>query len=187
MKCRILLLVCLTAFSVRAMAQDALKWSVSTNLADWAYLVTFNVSGQYALARHFSLEAQARWNPWAFGDWQQNALQSKQRTVSIGTRWWPWYTYSGWWVGARGQYQEYNSGGFKARDTEEGDAFGLVMSGGYSLQLAKWLNLDFGLGFWGGYSKYRTYACPNCGRLTGGGEKTFFLPDEMMISAMLIF
>lgn len=188
MRCRLPVLMLLSCiFSCALSAQESSRWCVSTNAADWAYLLTVNAGGQYAISRHFTLETQARWNPWSFNNADNDVFQSRQRTFSVGGRWWPWYTYSGWWLGARGQYQEYNSGGLSSASTEEGDALGVVLAGGYSVQITRWLNVDLGVGIWGGHSRYTTYACPHCGRVTDSGEKVFFLPDEMLVSAMFIF
>ena len=170
-----------------AAGQESARWSISTNAVDWACLLTANASAQFSVARHFTLEAQARWNPWTFNKTSEAQLQSRQRSFSLGARWRPWYTYSGWWMAARGQYKEYNYGGIGSMETEEGDAAGFVLSGGFSLQIKKWLNIDIGGGFWGGYKKYVRYACPYCGRRTDQGEKAFILPDELLISAMFIF
>ena len=85
------------------------------------------------------------------------------------------------------QYQEYNRGGIISQRTEEGDAYGLSLSGGYSLMLHEHLNLDFGLGLWGGQKTYITYACPSCGKITGKGYKWFLTPNEIRISIAYIF
>lgn len=187
MKCRIIILTVAMLATLSSAARESARWGISTNAVDWACLLTANASGQFAVSRHFTLEAQARWNPWTFNKSSENQLQSRQRCFSLGARWWPWYAYSGWWVAARGQYREYNFGGLGTMETEEGDAAGLVLSAGFSLQVKKWLNIDFGAGFWGGYKNYVTYACPSCGRRTDQGGKGFVLPDELLISAMFIF
>ena len=187
MKCRFILPV-LAAFVCFPMySQDNSRWCVSTNAADLAYLLTLNVGAQYAFDRHFTVETRARWNPWSFKNAGKDDFHSRQRSFSLGARWWPWYTYSGWWVGAKGQYQEYNSGGLSSSASEEGDAVGMVLSAGYSFQITKWLDIDLGLGIWGGRATYTSYECPHCGHATGSGSRAFFLPDEMLVSAMFIF
>ena len=187
MRCRFAILTAVLLLSAPSYGQESARWSLSTNAIDWATLLTTNVSAQYSLSQHLTLEGQARWNPWTFNKGGESQLQTRQRTFSLGARWWPWYTYSGWWVSARGQISEYNFGGLRTMETEEGDAAGLVLSAGYSFQLKKWLNIDFGAAFWGGYKRYVKYACPNCGNRTDQGEKAFVLPDEVLISAMFIF
>ena len=49
------------------------------------------------------------------------------------------------------------------------------------------LNLDFGIGFWGGYDRYTVYACPVCGLTTDAGEKVFFLPNDMILALVYVF
>ena len=95
--------------------------------------------------------------------------------------------YSGWWVGAKAQYQEYNRGGIITKTAEEGDAFGAALAGGYSLMLREHWNLDFGLGVWGGWTKYRKFAYPENGKITEEGHKWFFLPNEVILSLVFIF
>lgn len=187
MKCRALIFLLLLFPAMESFCQETPRWSISTNAFEWANLATVNASGQFSIARHFTLEASTRWNPWSYSNNNGDRFQSRQRTFAFGTRWWPWYAYSGWWAGLKGQYQEYNRGGLRSQETEEGDAAGLVVGGGFSFQINRWLNLDLGVGFWGGYTKYTTYACPVCGKTLDKGSKPFILPDEMMISAMFIF
>lgn len=187
MRCRIIILIVALLLPPAASARESARWSFSTNAVDWAWMLTANASAQYSVSRHFTLEAQAKWNPWTFNKTSESQLQSRQRCLSLGARWWPWYTYSGWWISARGQYREYNYGGLGTMETEEGDAAGVALSAGFSLQVTKWLNIDFGGGFWGGYKKYVRYACPYCGSKTDQGERSFILPNELLISAMFIF
>ncbi len=106
---------------------------------------------------------------------------------NAGIRWWPWHIYSGWWLGARGQWMEYNRGGIFSRSTEEGEAVGAGLSAGYTRMLHRNWNIEFGLGVWGGTTRYTTYACPSCGTVTDGGKKAFILPDDLMVSLIYIF
>ena len=103
-----------------------------------------------------------------------------------GARWWPWHVYSGWWVGADARYTLYNVGGILKRSTEEGDAAGAGLYGGYSIMLSEWWNLDLGVGLWGGWKRYTRYACPLCGVITEQGEKGFILPDAR-VAVQFIF
>ena len=47
--------------------------------------------------------------------------------------------------------------------------------------------LLFGIGVWGGMTRYTTYACPTCGTVTDNGKKVFILPDDVMVSLIYIF
>lgn len=196
------LLVIFWFFLLGAVAATAQTWAVAVNTADAMELGTIGIEGSAAVAQHWSIHAGARVNPWTFSrhnTW--NGLfsepdpyqkQSRKQTYAVGARWWPWNVYSGWWAGAKAQYQEYNRGGFgfpigSGMTTEEGDAFGLAIAGGYSLMLREHWNLDFGLGAWGGWTKYRKYEYPENGKLIEQGGKWFFLPNEVILSIVYIF
>lgn len=160
--------------------------SVATNLPDWANMCTFNLQAGYALSQHWSLDAGVKYNPFSFGD-DSDARQSRQRSVSAGARWWPWNVYSGWWGAAALRYQEYNTGGFETSRTREGDRMGAAIKGGYAMMLTPYLNLDFGLGVWGGYDVYTVYACPRCGRVVADGAGYFFKMSDIIVALSFIF
>ena len=162
-------------------------FSVSTNITDYVYLVTPNLDVQLAVARHVTIDAGVKYNGWSFKYGTSDEMKNRQWTASLGARWWPWYTYSGWWVGSSLQYQEYDRGGLFYNYGESGDAFGLALSGGYSMQINSWLNFDFGLSVWGGYTQYKKYACAYCGKLLEEGGKPFILPNEVRVALMFIF
>ena len=185
MKKIIIALVCAVFLSLDAGAQ---KWSLSTNIVDWANLGTMNVEAGIAVSQHWSVMAGARYNPWTFNEGnEETQFQNRKQSYHVGVRAWPWHIYSGWWFAAHAQYQEYNRGGLVSRDTEEGDAVGLGLSLGYTLMLHKKLNVEFGIGGWGGYKWYTEYQCPKCGMIINNGEKWFVLPNELKISLMYIF
>ena len=176
---------------------NAQTWAVALNLGDAIELGTIGIEGSAAVAQHWSIHAGAKVNPWTFAKhdtWNglfsepdPDQKQDRKQSYGIGARWWPWNVYSGWWVGCKAQYQEYNRGGILTKTAEEGDAFGAALSGGYSLMLKEHFNLDFGLGVWGGWTKYRQYEYPENGKLIAEGNKWFFLPNEVIISLVYIF
>lgn len=166
----------------------AQQWSVSTNAVDWLNFGTMNIEAGVAVAQHLSVSAGVRYNPWTFNaSSPQTQLQNRDLTCRGGVRWWPWHIYSGWWFAAMGQYQEYNRGGILSPRTEEGDAFGLSLSAGYTLMIHKYVNLEFGAGLWGGQKAYTTFACPSCGRITGSGRKWFLMPNDLIVAVTFIF
>ena len=197
---KFVVLLLLMLFS--AAAAKAQTWAVALNLGDAIELGTIGIEGSAAVAQHWSIHAGAKVNPWTFAKhdtWNglfsepdPDQKQDRKQSYAIGARWWPWNVYSGWWVGCKAQYQEYNRGGFgfpiaSGLKTEEGDAFGAALSGGYSLMLKEHFNLDFGLGVWGGWTKYRQFEYPENGKLIAEGNKWFFLPNEVIISLVYIF
>ena len=191
------LLIIISLFMASAAAASAQTWAVAVNAADAIDLGTIGVEGSAAVSQHWSIHAEAKVNPWTFAKKDtSNGLffepnpdqkQDRKQTYAIGARWWPWNVYSGWWLGGKAQYQEYNRGGIFTKTSEEGDAFGAAISGGYSLMLKEHINLDFGLGLWGGWTKYTTYACPSCGKVEEQGDKWFLLPNEVILSLVYIF
>ena len=185
MKARLIITLILAAMPLLASGQDV---AVSTNLMDYVSLGTINAEASVGVGRHISLNASARVNPWTFhkGD-PGKQMQNRHQTYAVGVRYWPWHIYSGWWISADVQYQEYNRGGIISQKTEEGDAYGISPGAGYSLMLHEHLNLDFGLSFWAGQKTYITYACPSCGRITDKGSKWFVLPNELRVAIQYIF
>lgn len=163
------------------------RLAFTQNLADYLFLGTLNADLQYSVHRFWTVHAGAKYNNWTWRHRQDTQFELRQQTYYAGVRWWPWYTYSGWWAGAKLQYQEYNRGGIWSLETEEGDAVGLCLGGGYSVHVNRWLNVDFGIYGWGGMTKYTIYACPYCGRRVDQGTKAFILPDEVRIALQFIF
>ena len=190
-------LLTILLYTAGAAAATAQTWAVAVNAADLAELGTLGVEGSAAVGQHWSIHAGAKVNPWTFArrdtgnglfsEPNPNQKQNRKQEYAIGARWWPWNVYSGWWVGGKGQYQEFNRGGFFTETSQEGDAFGAGFAGGYSLMLKEHWNLDFGLGLWTGWMKYITYACPSCGKVVDEGQKWFILPNEAIVSLVYIF
>ena len=185
MKHKIIITLLLAVLPVLGRAQN---WSVSTNVLDYVSLGTMNAEVSAGVGRRVTIEASARVNPWTFhkGD-PSRQMQNRHQTYALGMRYWPWHIYSGWWISADAQYQEYNRGGIISQKTEEGDAFGLSAGAGYSLMLHEKLNLDFGVTLWAGQKTFISYACPSCGRITDKGSKWFVTPNEIRVAIQYIF
>ena len=164
------------------------RFGVSTNLLDYARLGTLNVDASYAASRHWSVVAGVRYNPFTFNEGDpQKQFQYRQQSYFFGARWWLWHTWSGWWLSGKARYQEYNVGGLAGPETEEGDRIGAGLYVGYTHMLTPHLNMEFGLGFWGGKTWFTSYSCPVCGDMTDSGQKYFVHPDDLMISIVYVF
>ena len=188
MRKRVYLLLMMFMLSVLFNDMSARRFSLSTNLLDYARLGTLNLDASYAVSRHWSVAAGARYNPFTFRDDDpEKQFQYRQQSYSVGARWWLWHTWSGWWFAGKLRYQEYNYGGIVSDETEEGDRFGVGLYSGYTHMLAPHLNLEFGFGMWNGVSFYKTYSCPTCGLTVDEGNKYFLLPDDLMISLVYVF
>lgn len=167
---------------------DAQKVSVSTNFVDWAYFGTTNAEIGVSVAQHISLSAGARYNPWKFQTDRGNDMYSCQTTAYIGARYWPWYVFSGWWIGGKVQYSDFSETGMWRPALEQGRSMGAGVSGGYTLMLHEKINLEFSAGFWGGrHFEYNIYECPKCMVLRDNSPRNFFSLDDVSISLMFIF
>lgn len=163
---------------------SAQKFSIATNLLDYANLGTLNLDFSYALSQHWSVVASAKYNPFIF---KNGLMQNRQRCFAVGGRWWSWHTFSGFWLSSKMQYQEFNVGGIRSPQTREGDSYGVSLSGGYSYMIGRHFNIEAGLGLWGGWQKYVVYDCPRCGATREKGDKFFVLPNDIIISIAYVF
>ena len=169
-------------------AQNA-KFAISTNALDWANFGTANLELGLGMTQHFSLHAVAKYNPWEFTAKElQIPVKYNQMTCGASVRWWPWYVFSGWWVGAKGQYSDYTKTGIWRPALEEGTRIGGGLSFGYTLMVHKRFNVEFGAGVWGGAeAKYNLYCCTKCTELRETGSKGFVDVDFASVSLMYIF
>ena len=166
----------------------AQKFSLSVNLIECARLGTLNLDTSYALGRHWSVTAGARYNPFTYNKSDPDRqFQARQQSYSVGARLWPWHIMSGWWFGAKTRWQEYNVGGVMSRQTREGDRFGGGLYAGYAHMITQHLNVEFGLGLWAGVDIYKVYSCPSCGLTLADGVKGFVLPDDITIGLVYVF
>ena len=167
---------------------SAQKFSLSVNLIECARLGTLNLDASYALGRHWSITAGARYNPFTYYKGNPDRqFQARQQSYAVGARLWPWHIMSGWWFGAKTRWQEYNVGGVRSRQTREGDRFGGGLYAGYAHMIAPHLNIEFGLGVWAGADIYKVYSCPSCGLTLDDGVKGFILPDDITIGLVYVF
>jgi len=182
---RRLLLVLLILIPLNASAQ---RFAISTNVADWANLGTVNLNMGVGVAKHFSIEAGGKYNGWSFSNHSGMPIMNKQTCAYAGLRYWIFYINSGWWVSARGQYKDYTQTGIWRIAVEDGKRAGGCLNAGYSYLLAKHINLDFGLGVWGGKQlEYTLKHCSNCNETMDSGSRMFFDIDNINIAISFIF
>lgn len=175
----------LISFSNSLLAQ---KVYLSTNLLDCANLGTINGEIGLAVSKHFSVYAQGKYNPFEFkfkGKYGQ--INNRQVSVGLGSRYWLWHTYSGWFFMGQIGWTKYNMGGLLSGHTYEGDAYGLTLGAGYTLMIGERWNMDFGAGIMGGYTDYVKYGCPVCGRIVGEWNGLFVAPNNLMVQVSYLF
>ena len=178
----------LLALVFLATSLNAQRLSLSANALECANFGTLNAEMGFALTQHLSVTAGTRYNPWTFGNDDSGYTQNRSLSFAAGVRWWTWNVNSGWWFSFKGQWEQYNRS-LPAHNgrAEEGDALGAGFSLGYALMLSRHLNIDFGLGAWGGTKDYVAYACPRCGRIVDSGRKGFIRPNDVQASIVYIF
>lgn len=178
-------LLCMLCFSCGV--ASAQRWSIGINVVDYLNMGTINAESSVAVAQHYSFNAGVRFNPWTlhYGD-EEKQFENRKKCMYAGFRFWPWHIYSGWWAGLQLQYQEYNRGGGFIKQAEEGDAYGVGVSLGYTLMIHKSFNIEFGAGAWAGGAVYTAYSCPYCGTIVDQGNKFFFWPNNVMVSLVYI-
>ncbi|MBQ1647100.1 MAG: DUF3575 domain-containing protein [Bacteroidales bacterium] len=172
-----------------SLAANAQTISLGTNAVDWVNLGTANVEVGISVGQHFSIITGGRYNPWTFNSKRHDApMHNNVKVAYAGARYWPWYVFSGWWVGLKGQYEQFMQGGFWRPMLEEGTAIGAGLSGGYTWMLHKHLNLEFGIGMWGGrYTDYSKYQCSDCVDLITSGPRNFLRFDDLVIALVYVF
>lgn len=153
------------------------RYSMSTNLLDYVRLATFNVDASCALSDHWSIIAGARYNPFVFNEGNPDKeFQYRQKSFSVGARWWMNQIWSGWWISGKLRYQKYEVGGIVSRNVEAGDRGGLGCYVGYTHPISSHWCLESGLGVWGGQSW-----------LNNGENVWFARPDDLMLSFVYVF
>lgn len=165
----------------------AQRFTLSTNLLEYANLGTLNLDASFGVAQKWSVVAGVRYNPFSFESDRNGRYYNRQHSWSAGAKYWLWHVNSGWWFGSKLRYQEYSSGGLFRKTSEEGDRYGVGLYAGYSYMLHPHLNLEFGAGLWTGGAVYKVFSCPTCGLTLNEGSKMFVLPDDLMISLVYVF
>jgi hypothetical protein len=171
------------------LAANAQTISIGTNAVDWVNLGTANIEIGLSVGQHFSVVTGGRYNPWSFNSQRHEVpMHNNVKVAYAGVRYWPWYVFSGWWVGLKGQYEQFMQGGFWRPMLEEGTAVGGALSGGYTWMLHKHLNLEFGLGLAAGrYTDYSRYQCSDCVDLITTGPRNFLKFDDLVIAIVYVF
>ena len=165
----------------------AQRFSAATNLLGYANFGTINGEIGLALSQHFSIYMQGKYNPFDYNKGTAEQLQNKQASLSVGGKYWLWHVWSGWFLMGQAGYTNYNRGGIVSNETFEGDAYGITLGAGYALMLTKKINMDFGAGLMGGFTDYRKYSCPKCGKLEDKGKKVFVAPNNILVQLSYMF
>jgi len=167
----------------------AQKMSVSTNLVDWAYLGTANVETDIALARHVTLNAGVKYNPWQFQAEDPDYLvENQQLAMYAGVKIWPWVVFDGVWFSVRGQYKDFAQTGIWRHRFDTGQEYAGVLSVGYTWMLTRHLNIEIATGCKAAYlTSYRLFCCPDHMRLVDSGPRMRYGLDNVCLSFAYVF
>ncbi len=171
------------AGSIGAKAQ---KWSVATNLLDYLNFGTINAEVGVSVDKHWTVALSGKYNPFYF-DFPEHPIVNKKGLVAVNARFWPFFVYSGLFYGFGAQCAVFRSGGIFSENTREGIAGGLTFEIGYSLIVSKHLNIEFGIGVWGGASGYTKYAGTRCGRKLSETTEPFLTFSDFQINILYNF
>lgn len=167
---------------------NAQRASVSTNALTWVNLGTINAEGSISVSKHMTVFAGAKYNPWNIRTKSKQAFYNRQTAGYAGVKYWPWHVYSGWWFGAKAQYQNFEEAGVFSEGLIKGNALGAGISLGYSFLITPKFNIDFGIGGWGGrlldYTRYEDFFGFE---LLESGPRNFVFLDNLILSVSYIF
>lgn len=169
---------------------EAQNWAVSTNALSWANLGTVNAEGSVSLGKQLTINAGFTANPWEVTTNTYVNVKNQQYGGYLGFKYWFWHVYSGWWIGAKAQYKNFEQVGLLTSNLMKGDAMGGGLASGYSILISESLNLDLGLGIWGGrlirYKEYEGTVAKET-MLIDAGPRNFVFVDNVIISLVYIF
>lgn len=178
----------------KVVARGSSSFGVSTNLFDWADLGTVNIDLSKSVSRHVTLHLGGKFNAWEFENDKGPVYLTKNNQTCgyFGMRLWPWYVYSGWWVGLKAQYVKYSECGVWRQALDEGTAVGGGLSFGYTMMIGKHFNIDLGAGGWGGrLLEQNVYHCPgDCyvlGRTSRSGPRNFLAINDITVALNWVF
>lgn len=167
---------------------DAQKVSLSTNVVTWANLGTANLEANVSLHKNVTLFGGMKYNPWDLRTKSQVTINNQQITGYVGAKYWPWHVYSGWWLGAKAQFQDFDQAGLLSENLVSGQALGAGLSAGYSIMIGSHVNLDLGVGAWGGrVLKYTAYKDLGGYEIDKVGARNFIFLDNVIVAFAYIF
>lgn len=177
-KLRFMILFLLLGTTSASAQQTALK----TNLLQWA-TTTPNVSAEFALGRHFSMETGGSYNAWKF----DNGMKLNLYMARLELRYWTCRKFEGHFVGIHGHYGHFNIGliPFLPAMTDyiyRGDFYGGGLSYGYHWALGRRWGIEAVIG--GGYVnlQYGKYRCVECAEKAGDYKQNYFGVTRAAIS-----
>lgn len=167
---------------------NAQSYTLSTNVIEWCNYGTINLDAGMSLSRHFTINAGCKYNPWEFQTKNGMPVMNNQLTAYLGTRYWFFFANTGWWLGARMRFSDFEQTGVLRPKYILGKSLGAGVSAGYTWLLTDHFSIEFAAGLWGGrhlkYEQYRTY---DNKILDDRGPRNFIALDDISLSLVYVF
>ena len=171
----------IAAFIVLLLAGQPLRaqreFAVSTNAVEWLVKGGANAGAHLSFSRHWSADAEGLYR---LAGRRGEHSGIREGSFYVGARWWPWGSFSGFYFGAGGMYDRMLD--YYGSVYEDTSRTGLSLRVGYDILLLRHLNLELGIGAWGG----RQYRLRDIAELTT--ESSWFIaPDGIRAALVYIF
>lgn len=168
------------------------KVAIKTNVL-YDATTTVNLGVEIGLARKWTLDISANYNPWTFG----NGRQFKHLLVQPEGRFWLCERFRGHFFGVHGLWGEFNVANIELpfgaipalkNFRYQGDVYGGGITYGYQWYLGRHWNLEAAIGV--GYARvvYDKYPCAvDCGSILESGKEDYFGPTKLAVSFIYLF
>lgn len=163
------------------------KAVLKTNLLGWA-TTSPNLSAEFGVTPHFSLELTGAWNPWQFG--REGTMRFWEARAE--GRYWFCRRFMGHFLGLHAGMGAFNIGNVGLPFTHEleyhrvrGTVQGAGLTYGYYLPMRRGWAWEFSLGAGYAYVDYRKYSCRTCDVLQSHRSLHWFGPTRASIALVL--
>lgn len=156
--------------------------------------LTPNLSLEFRLAEHWSLQLEAGFNPWPLND----EVEHKWRHLLVGAeaKYWFCRTFAKDFVGLNAYYSHFNVAGgnypigWLYPDVKkyrlQGDMVAAGLSYGWHFVLSKHVGLELEAGVDAGYAWFNRYGCKHCDALLDSPRKWFVAPKAGVNIAIVL-
>lgn len=167
------------------------NWGIKTNLAHWTAGGSPNAGMEYSFNEKYTVEINAGFNPFSFGEDKKAHHWILQPEV----RYWTRESFNGHFFGLHALVGQFNIGGFdipigkelrKFKDYNyRGLAYGSGISYGYQWRVKPQWNIELNLGVGYAYLTFDKYPCVKCDTKIESDTKNYF--GVTKVAASLIY
>lgn len=169
------------------------KYALKLNLLYAGATFTPNIGFELGLGSKSSLDFSASFNPWNREGTPDDNKKISHAIIRAEYRWWLCERYNGHFFGAHAYYTNFNISGYKVplvdfekENRYQGYGFGVGVSYGYHLPLAKRWGLEFTLGVGAAWLNYERYNCRICSEVEENKSKLYLGPTRAGITLVFL-